>query len=692
MKSNPFIKSLFSFLVLFCVAARGEHRTLLPRPQQIAYGDGELPLKKGLSVRFAVAPNPQDTFAAHLLANELAKISETPVTVGKGKTAGGEIVLNRTGNGAELPSDGDVAGPTSREAYSIDVTEHGVEIRAPSSAGLFYGAQTLLQMVETNQTGAFLPIVSAQDWPTLAFRGFMMDFSEGQLLRVPEIKRQLDLLARYKGNQYYFYSEMNIDYVGYEAVHPDPNSRYAREQIRDIIEYARQRHIDVVPCMELYGHMHQLFRTEKFADAGLPRYGDEFDPRNPRALQIIDDLLDQSAALFPSRWCNVGFDEPWSLGKIGVTPGKDPFTTFTEYLQHVADHAKTHGKRIIYWADVENPSSTLRAHPELIAKLPSDGIAGPWQYDVLTNYDSYIKPLADAGHPTLVTPAIFNWNEIFPDYQHTFANINGMVAAGKKFKTLGLINTGWTDCGQTLYRQSLPGIAFGAVAGWQSGPVDTNRFFADYTRVEYPPGEAREVAAALEELSQCEEMFETLLKDPTQHAFWKDPLEPALLARIEAHQVSYRQARLLAEEAEEHIHRAKEFAPKDPTLNSLMVAARLFDYLGMKSLYAAEWDGYFKQLQANPDPKLVTLYLGVQIVQQGNGMLADLTDAITGLRGAYREAWLEESTPYRLDAALMRWDAESRHWLETWHRVNDYLRTRKNGEPIPSVNLMRVKP
>jgi hypothetical protein len=131
------------------------------------------------------------------------------------------------------------------------------------------------------------------------------------------------LLARFKANQYYFYSEASIEMEGYELVNPD--ARYTREQVRHIVEYARERHIDVVPCLELYGHLHDLFRIEKFADLGLPRYGDEFDPRNPRILAVIDDLMAQTAKLFPSPWCHVGFDEPWSLGKIGVTPGKDPF-------------------------------------------------------------------------------------------------------------------------------------------------------------------------------------------------------------------------------------------------------------------------------------------------------------------------------------------------------------------------------
>jgi hypothetical protein len=644
----------------------------------------------GLSICFAAEPTAEDRFAAEQLAARLSAISQTQIPIRKTKTSGTAILLNRTGTGAALPGGKESAGPDSREAYSLQLTSKGAEIRASSSAGLFYGVQTLLQMVEGSGPQAVLPAAAIRDWPALAYRGFMMDFSHGQLLRVQEIERQIDLLARFKANQYYFYSEASIEYEGYELVNPD--ARYTRDEVRHVIEYARQRHIDVVPCMELYGHMHDLFRVEKFADLGLPRYGDEFDPRNPRVLAVLDDWVAQTAKLFPSPWYHVGFDEPWSLGKIGVEPGKDPFKTFIEVLRHVAGEAQRHGKRLMFWADINAGASTLSNHPELVRELPGGVIAAPWIYEARTNYDSFVQPLAEAGVPTVVTPGVWNWNEIFPDYHRSFININGLTAAGKKFKTLGMLNTGWTDSAQTIYRQSLPGLALGAVAGWQSEPVDSTSFFGDYAAQMYPAAVAAEVAPALEELSTVEEMFEKLLSNTTQHAFWGDPLEPSRLARLEKNQAELRKVRLLAESAQERLDRARRLVPGDPTLNSLLLAARLFDYLGMKSLYAVEWAGYFRELKTNPDPKLVTLYIGIQMNAQDHGMLADLREAISGLKEPYRAAWLEEATPYRLPSALMRFDAEWLYWRDVQQAVVDHvLHGWSKGEPFPSIAVIRPK-
>jgi hypothetical protein len=679
---------VFSASVSLLASASAAHKPLLPRPQKISYGDGSLPVES-LWIRLADSSPPEDQFAADQLAAGLTAISRIPITVRRSRGTVNPITLTRTGAGAPVPGDNETVGPDSRESYSLQVTTKGVEIRAPSSAGLFYGVQTLLQMVEGSGHDAVLPAAEVRDWPALAYRGFMMDFSHGQLLRATEVERQIDLLARFKANQYYFYSEASIEFQGYELLNPD--GRFSRGEIKHLIEYAHERHIEVVPCMELFGHMHDLFRVEKFADLGLPRYGDEFDPRNPRVLPALDGWIEQTANLFPGPWYHVGFDEPWSLGKIGVEAGKDPFKTFVEVLGHVAAQAKLRGKRLMFWADIDQGASTLSDHPELIHQLPRGTIAVPWIYDIRTNYTRYIEPLAKENIPIVVAPGIWNWNEIFPDYHRSFININGLVAAGKEFKTLGVFTTGWTDSAQTLYRQSLPGLALGAAAGWQSGPVDTNSFFADYCALMYAPAVAAQVAPALEELSKVEEMFQSILQNTTQHGFWGDPLEATRLARLEAKQSELRQARLLAETAQERLLRARSLAPADPTLNSLLLASRIFDYLGMKSLYAVEWAGYFRQLKENPDPKLVTLFIGIQMNAQNHGMLADLIDTSSGLGELYREAWLQESRPYRLTSALARWDAETEYWRATWHRVNNLLRNRNKDEPFPSIDAIRAK-
>src|ERR1035437_337842 len=649
---------LFCLTMIPVTAAMEDHNALLPRPQQLQYGSGTLAVQ-GLTVQFASPPSTEDLFAAEQLASRLSPSGQSKVEVKQGEASGRAIVLNRAGEGGALPADMESPGPDSRESYTLQVTTQGAEIRGRSSACIFYGVQTLLQMVEGTGAEAVLPVANVKDWPTMAYRGVMIDFSEGELIRVSEAERQIDLMARFKANQYYFYSEASIEFEGYDVV--NPKGRYSRDKVRHVIEYARQRHIDVVPCMELYGHMHNLFRFEKYADLGLPRYGGAFDPRNPRMYKVLDDWIEQTAKLFPSPWYHVGFDEPWSLGKIGVVPGKDPFKTFMEVLQHISEKARSHGKRIGFFADIDQGASTLSKHPELLKDVPAGATAYPWIYEVRTNYASFVEPLASRNIPTVVTPGVWGWNELFPDYHRSFFNINELTATGRKYHTLGILNTTWTDSRQTIYRLVYPGIAFGAAASWQPERVDTNSFFRDYCAVVYPAAAAADIASALEELSTVEEIFEQILHNTTQSSFWADPLAPGQLKKLQAGEAEVRRARLLAESAQEHVQRAMRKS-SDPTLKSLLLAARLFDYLGMKSLYAVEWAGYFRQLKENPNKELVQLYIGNQMNSTTYGMLTDLREMISELREEYREAWLEEATPFRLQSALYRWDAEWDYW------------------------------
>ncbi len=662
------------------------HNPVLPHPQSIRYSDGSLPVN-GLSIRFASSPAVEDRFAAQQLSARLSEIGQTLIPVRESTAAGPTILLRRTGDVAALPSANERPGPESRESYSLKIGTDGAEIRAASSAGLFYGVQTLLQMVEGTGSQAVLPAAEVRDWPTLAYRGFMMDLGHGQLLRVAEIERQIDHLARFKANQYYFYSEATIELEGYELV--NPKGRYTRDEVRHIIDYARRRHVDVVPCLELYGHLHDIFRMEKFADLSLPRYGGEFDPRNPEVLKVLDGLVEQTAGLFISPWYHVGFDEPWALGKLGVTQNTDPFKIYIDVLRHVAGEAQKHNKRLMFWADMLSGARIFSKHPELIGELPEGTIAVPWVYDDRPDFLPYVAPLAKVSIPTVVAPGVWNWNEVFPDYHKTFKNINGLLGTGKKYNTLGVLNTGWTDSAQTIYRMSLPGLALSGVAGWQSDPVDAGTYFSEYCRQMYPAAVAAEVAPALEELSSVEQIFTKVLEGPTIHRLWADPLDPRRLERLQANREELRKARLLAESAQLRLRRALRMGGDPKTLQSILLASRIFDYMGMKSLYAAEWADYFRQLKESPDPELASFYLNTQIAAQDHGMLADLMDSITELRDEYREAWLEESTPYRLGTALARWDAECEFWRAMQVRVPQVTRSYKKGEPFPSIESIR---
>jgi hexosaminidase len=672
------------------LAAEGaEHHALLPRPQEVRYGSGHRALR-GLTIRFSSPPSVEDRFAANELSSALSAAAQSRVAVVENASPGRSIVLTRTGNAPALPGSDERGGSEAREAYTIKVTQEGVEVRAKSSAGLFYGIQTLRQLVEGAGEQAVLPEVEITDWPSLAYRGFMMDTNHGALLTEEEIKRQLDFLARWKANQYYFYSEANIEVRGYPLV--NLGARYSQEQIKRIIDYARQRHIDVVPCMEFFGHMHDVFRVEEFSDMSPLRYGGEFNPRDPRVHKFLEDWLGQMAALFPSPWFHIGFDEPWALELFGgPAAGVPPGELFMEHLKNVAAILSKHNKRMMFWADMMSGARIFSRYPELISQLPKGTIAVPWHYRVEKDFTPIVEPLAKAGLPIVVAPAVWNWNEVSPSFLTSFANISGLLAVGRKYGAIGLLNTGWSDDAQIIYRMSLPGMAYGAVAAWQSTPVDQDQFFSDYAIQLYSLAVADEAAAGLASLAKSQEAFSTALGGPTMLRFWDDPFEPARLKRLQDRESELRQARLWAGEAEAHFAKALDLKGDPASLSSLLLGARMLDHLGMKNLYAVEIARYFQMLGPGAPREKVNLLLRIQTASHNHGLIQDLMDSTTELKELYRQAWLAEYQTYRLGTALEKWDAEFQYWWKMQKGIQDVIGGLESGEPVPPLEAFRPK-
>jgi hexosaminidase len=685
------VLSLILVLMLLRTSAfSSDPRPLLPRPQKIQYGKGRMELSP-LVIGFASRPGAEDLFAARELSRLLSSRIGTEVTISEAEPSGKAIVLNRTGDADPLPGPKEQPGPNCREAYTLRVWPQGAEIRAKSSAGIYYGVQTLDQLVEGEGKSSYLPEVDVQDWPSLSYRGLMMDLSHGPMPTEEEIKRQIDFISRWKGNQYYFYSEATIEFKGYPLI--NPGARYTQEQVRRIVEYARLRHVDVVPCMEFYGHLHDVFRLERYARMSALPYGGEINPRRADVREMLRDWISQMASLFPSPWFHVGFDEPWELERAGnEAGGTDPKKLYTEVLAEVAGTLQRRGKQVLFWADLNEGADLFGRYPDLISLLPPNVIAVPWYYEVKLDFNRMVEPFAKANIPQVIGTGIQAWNAITPDFEVTFGNVNGFLAAGRKHGILGMVATNWADSAQVIYRMTMPVVASSVVAAWQSEQVDRDRFFEDYSRVLYPPAAAADVAAALKALSTAQRKLMAALGFETAFRFWDDPLSPAVLDRVEKHREELHDCRLLAEEAQERLDRVLESTPDAPGVRSLRLAGRMLDYAGLKFLYAADLASFFPKMGERPTLRDVDFYLGRQASSRNHSRFSDLMDAISEMREEYRLAWEAEYMSYRKQSALGRWDAEYEYWRRLQARLWEFMSRFKDHDPLPPLQSFRPGP
>ena len=657
--------------------AQAVHPRLLPEPREIHYADGWVNVRQ-LCAEPMANPAAEDRFALKTLNSGLHGSLPTCAS-GDGVA----VHLERTGAIDPLPVPNETSGPESREAYQLNIGNKGVSIRARSSAGVYYGVQTLLQMVERGANGdARLPYATVHDWPELVYRGTLMDAgSEGPMLTFDEVERQIDFLAKWKGNQYFFYSEGNIEMRGYPLL--NPKARFTQQQIREIVDYARERHIDVIPAVEMYGHLHDLFRIEKYSDLADFPHGGEFNPNSEKMHAVLEDWANQLEELFPSKFVDIGFDETWSLQKNAERTGANstPVQLFIQQLTFVTNLFQAKGKTVMAYADI------MVKFPGIVPQLPKGLIALPWWYEAIheTQYKHWLEPLVAEGVPHIATTGVTSWDQIAPDFTLSFENIDTFLIAGQRSHSMGLLNTLWTDSGQNLLQLAWPGMAYGAAAAWQHVPMQPQSFFADYSRIQYSPQMAEHFAAGLGQLDAAERSLQHAVGNETIQAIWKDPFTKGSLEAMKGKGEDLHQARLEAEDALEHFYAIKKTVPETPQIDSFVVAAQMIDLAAMKFQYASEIAETWNSIPAHPtrEQLLDALFQGVS--NDTHSRCMDMMDALTETREDYRQAWLEQYTPYRLGTALGRWDAEYLFWEHA--RANfERVRTRfKTGQTLPTL-------
>jgi hexosaminidase len=203
------------------------------------------------------------------------------------------------------------------EAYRLEVGRRGVTIVASSPAGAFYGCQTLRQLINTQSTK--IPFVEIEDAPRYSWRGLMLDVSR-HFFDTQTILQLLDRMADYKLNRFHLHltddSAWRLEIEKYPGLtrigaignYSDTNAParfYTRDKMQQIIGYAAQRHIVVVPEIDMPGHASAATRAYPQIDGGAHTY----NPAQPETYNFLQNVLLEAMMLFPSPWIHFGGDE-----------------------------------------------------------------------------------------------------------------------------------------------------------------------------------------------------------------------------------------------------------------------------------------------------------------------------------------------------------------------------------------------
>lgn len=664
-------------VVALCAAVprtAGAELALIPMPREVTEG-ASIPLARGLSV--ATPADPADAFAAKDLTETLGERGVRTSASGAVK-----VTLARVGTPTAArvaAAVGKLDAPELREEGYLLLAEGArVDIVAATAAGMFYGVQTLKQLIEGEGASAVLHGARVRDWPALRYRGFHDDLSRGPVPTLEFQKKQLRTFAAYKLNVYSPYFEHTLAYDGHPLVAP-PGGALSHDDIRELVAYAKRYHIEIIPEQEAFGHLHHVLKHEAYSGLAETEHGHVLSPGADGTLPLIKSWFTELDALFPGPFVHLGADETWELsrGRTAARVSAEGLApVYLEFLRRIAG-VLPKGKRYLFWGDVAMDS------PDRVGALPKEMIAVGWDYWSRRGFEKYLKPFRDAGMETWVAPGVNNWNRVYPNYDVALPNIQGFIRDGQRLGATGALNTSWDDDGEGLFNQTWYGVLFGAAASWQPGESDIDTFQRHFGRVFHGDATGKVDEAQRKLIAAHALLQEAGLSDATDYLFWVDPWTGDGRDAAEKIRPVSHELRLLAEQALTLVSEARRQKLREvDALDALELGARRVDFIGMKFQLADEVPRLYA-IACGMFPAKPT-YMNIMDITSMNGRLQDLRDGYSLLRDLYEAAWRKENRPYWLHNVLARYDLATQLWISRADRVEDAWRSAKRLGKLPS--------
>lgn len=344
---------------------------LIPRPASMTLAEGTF----ALDARVRIAAKADARATAEFLRQELAqRLGAAPEAADPG-AAGPAITLSIEAGGAP-----------AAENYTLVVAADTVAITAPGEAGLFYGCQTLLQMVDARiassgpKARCELPALRVEDRPRFAWRGFMLDEAR-HFFGKPTVLKLLDTMAYLKLNRFHWhltddrwrfevkkYPKLTTAGAAGDLSNPDaPPAFYTQEEIREIVHYAAQRHIVVIPEIEMPGHARGAtvaYPELAGGDASDPKWRlFTYNPASDAVRRFLGEVLDETVPLFPGPYLNMGGDEThfgnkaWAnRPEVQALMKKENLPSLAavehRFMRQMAEEIVRRGKKVTGWEEV----------------------------------------------------------------------------------------------------------------------------------------------------------------------------------------------------------------------------------------------------------------------------------------------------------------------------------------------------
>ena len=422
-------------------ALQAQTEGVIPMPLQIEKGSGHFRL------------SPQTRLHTNLKGAEKKRLahwlqSQSPLLNRKlhgAKHAASNYIYLQKVSAEAFAAQAQLPHPAStQEAYRMQVEAHAIVITAPTDAGLFYGLQSLQQWAQAAGTSTWqVPVMNVDDAPRFAYRGFMIDVSR-HFRTVDFLKKQMDAMAYYKLNRLHLHL---TDAAGWRlqikrypkltdlaAWRPDahwkvwwnePGKRkyctakdadayggfYTRQDVKDLLAYAAERHITLIPEIEMPGHSEEVLAAyPELACSGKPYTNADFCIGNEATFTFLENVLKEVMDLFPSEYIHIGGDEAtkkaWKTCPKCQQRMKEEGLADVDELQsylirRMDKFLQQHGRKLLGWDEI------------MQGGLASGAAVMSWRGE------SGGLTAAKAGHRVVMTPGAYCYFDKYQDAPHT---------------------------------------------------------------------------------------------------------------------------------------------------------------------------------------------------------------------------------------------------------------------------------
>lgn len=397
------------------------------------------------------------------------------------------------------------------EGYELFIDNNQVVLAANTPQGLFYGKQSLIQLIRgaQNNTLQGLHII---DKPAVKYRGVMDDISRGPVPTLEYMKYQIRRFAELKINTLTYYTE----HVVRTEKHPEfapPGGALSIAEWKELSEYAKEYYIELIPNFQSLGHAEKVLLCPKFQN--IAESNTMYALTKPETLEFMRDIYTEMSPAFESKFFHVNCDETFDIGRgpssekvkeLGV--GR----VYTDYMNQLSSILKDNGKRMMMWGDI------VLQHPEILDILPKETVMMTWEYSDYDSYSKWIDPFVEKGFDFIICPGVLNSSRISPNYKMGIPNIQKFIKQGIEKGAIGVLNTVWDEGSLHTFDRDWYGVAYGAEHSWNPNKKELSDFDTRLSKAIYR-SEKGELITAIHKLTEMSEI--EALDNMSELVFWK---------------------------------------------------------------------------------------------------------------------------------------------------------------------------